>query len=63
MLSQPVIEFAPIRAPNLGRVAFNVGASSLFHVAPFKSSFCYEEALGQRHHSQCQCIRDCERQI
>ena len=33
------------------------------HLFPFscstfsKSSFCYEQAVGQRHQSQCQCIR------
>ena len=42
MLSQPVIEFTPIRAlheavVNIAWVAYNVRASSHFHVAPFQS--------------------------
>ena len=60
MLSQPVFEFTPIRAPHEAVVKSCIECSRLF---PFscstfsKSSFCYEQALGQRHQSQCQCIR------
>ena len=55
-----MIEFTPIRAPHEAVVNIAWVESRLF---PFscstfsKSSFCYKQALGQRHQSQCQCIR------
>ena len=55
-----MIEFTPIRAPHEAVVNIAWVESRLF---PFscstfsKSSFCYKQVLGQRHQSQCQCIR------
>ena len=64
MLSQPVFEFTPIRAPHEAVVNIAwVKLHRMFCLFPFscstfsKSSFCYEQALGQGHQSQCQCIR------
>ena len=60
MLSQPVFEFTPIRVPHEAVVKSCIECSRLF---PFscstfsKSSVCYEQAVGQRHQSQCQSIR------
>ena len=62
MLSQPVIKFTPIRALHGAVVRLPesscIESSRLFHFSCStfsKSSFCYEQAVGQRH--QCQCIR------
>ena len=62
MLSQPVIKFTPIRALHGAVVRLHesscIESSRLFHFSCStfsKSSFCYEQAVGQRH--QCQCIR------
>ena len=64
MLSQPVFEFTPIRAPHEAVVNIAwVKLHRMFCLFPFscstfsKSSFCYEQAVGQRHQSQYQCIR------
>ena len=63
MLSQPVFEFTPVRAPHEAVVNIAwVKLHRMFCLFPFscstfsKSSFCYEQALGQGHQSQCQCI-------
>ena len=64
MLSQPAIEFTPITAPHEAGLT-SPGSSYIecsrlfpFSCSTFsKSSFCYEQALGQGHQSQCQCIR------
>ena len=64
MLSRPVIEFTLIRA--LVKHWLTLPGSSCLErsrLFPFpcgtssKSSFCYEQAVGQIHQSQCQCIR------
>ena len=64
MLSQPVIEFTPMRAPHEAVITFSwVELHRKFAPLPFscstfsKSSFCYEQAVGQRHQCRCQCVR------
>ena len=60
MLSQPVFEFTPIRAPHEAVVKSCIECSRLFSFSCStfsKSSVCYEQAVGQRHQSQCQSIR------
>ena len=64
MLSRPVIEFTLIRAVMKHWLTLP-GSSCLerSRLFPFpcgtfsNSSFCYEQAIGQIHQSQCQCIR------
>ena len=62
MLSQPLIEFTPIRAHH--KAGVNIAWVELhrnFAPLPFscstfsKSSFCHEQVVGQRHLCQCQC--------
>ena len=64
MLSRPVIKFTLIRA--LMKHLLTLSGSSCLErsrLFPFscgtfsKSSFCYEQAVGQIHQSQCQCIK------
>ena len=64
MLSQPVFEFTPVRAPHEAVVNIAwVKLHRMFAPLPFfmqhlfEVKFCYEQALGQRHQSQSQCIR------
>ena len=65
MLSKPVFEFTPIRARHEAVVITSPGSSCIacsrlfpFSCSTFsKSSFCFEQAVGQRHQSECQCIR------
>ena len=66
MLSQPLIEFTPIREDFLLKKWLTLSGSiciECLRLFPFscstflKSSFCFEQAVGQTHQCQCQCIR------
>ena len=66
MLSQPLIELTPIRENFLLKKWLTLPGSiciECLRLFPFscstfsKSSFCFEQAVGQRHQCQCQCIR------